>query len=203
MTRHGRALGRIADHEQQIGLVRLWPGAQVVQESHRLGRVSKHAKARMVERGDKETYRNADAFGNGVVLLLAVLANAALTLTEERDNPRGVFKIWLVRIGAERRERIEPCLTRLAGIEFTLFLLGQFAQSLLLAGRTDRAEMPCLMGTSRRKTGSGNRGFDHGDIDRTIREIAHRVAEPNSLEEGPAFVQNSCRWQFDVIHQGD
>ena len=95
----------------------------LVQESHRTGRVGERDQTRMVEGRDQETGRDADRLLYIVMLDLLPISKHAVALGKDHDQIRGDLKKRFVLVGAQRGERIQPLRRRLVMVELVLFLL--------------------------------------------------------------------------------
>ena len=84
---------------------------------------------------DQHSAGDPDTFVDVVVLRFPVFGDPALSLGEDDDQPRCGLQERLVGIGAQGRQRIEPFLARLAGIECAFLCLGSFADGALFFGR--------------------------------------------------------------------
>ena len=82
--------GQTRDQEH-IGLLGGRPVTNLVQETHRTGRVRQGGETRIVQGGDQEAGRDADGFGNIIVFQLAAVGRRREALPEDGDQNRSAL----------------------------------------------------------------------------------------------------------------
>jgi hypothetical protein len=142
--RHRTSLGRGADNEENVGLLRLGATADLVEETHRAGGVCERHKARCMQGGDQKPGGDAHRLGHVVVLDPTSITPLARPLPEDGDQHGSRLQKALVLIRAQGRQGIEPLLRRAALVEVALLDLRLFADAPLDVGIGDHGEMPGL-----------------------------------------------------------
>src|SRR5438045_461038 len=145
MQWNGRSFRRITRNEQDVGLVLLWPPTDLVEEAHRIRGVGQGCKPGLMQRRDQESGRDADGLRNVVVLVQPAVRTNTLAFAENADQPRRDLKKRLVRIGAERTQRLEPFPSGAARVKRALFCLSGETYPPLQCTVADHREVPWLL----------------------------------------------------------
>jgi hypothetical protein len=162
--------------------------------------------ARQVQGGNQQPGGDADRLRRVVVLDDLARRGDAVRLHEHRDEPRRHVEEGLPRIGAERRQRIQPRLRRAMRVELPFFLLGRVTKAMTQGHvvPADGHEVPRLLVRAARSRPRGAYGLldDHardgpwGEVpDGTT--LAHAIPERSSA--GLA-VLDSLEYQGDGLH---
>ena len=125
---------------------------------------------------------------------LSTIGQYAEVLSEYGDEVRGVLKKWLIGIGAQRRQGVQPFLRGAVIVELLLFLLSGNPDSAFDVGVRDRDETPGLHIRSAGRCSCGlDAVFDPRSGNGAIREVSDRTSPRNiGMEIGGAF----CHFYF-------
>ena len=118
-------------------------------------------KPRHVQGSDEYSGCDAGRFNRVIVFDLAAIAKRAELLQEDGDEIWSSLQERLVRVGAQRLQRLQPFRWCAVLIEFTLLDFRRFTYSFLRPGTADDTEVPWLqIGSARRRTGRLERRLD-------------------------------------------
>lgn len=166
--RHARGIRRMTDYEKEEGLFVRRSFQNAIQKCHWTWRVRERDQTRVMNRRDQESSRDADGFRRVIMFHARAVGPIAVRLREDCDQPGRDFEERFSRIGAERRERLQPFFRRAVLIKLALLFFGRDADLVFHRRISHRHEMPRLQVRSawcaaRR----AQAGFDYRARDRT------------------------------------
>src|SRR5581483_10494956 len=136
-----------------------------------------------VQCGEQETHGDAHAFLDVVMLDLAVAVEAVVD-AEYDDEIGGDLEKFLVPVGAEGVERVQPFLRETMLVIFALFGFGGFADGSLDLGVRHDNEAPWLLIRSAGRIGGAADGvFDQLEGDGVAGKCAHGAARRHGVDE--------------------
>ena len=134
-------------------------------------------EAGVVKRRDQDACRKSGRLGGIVVLDLAAVGQLTKFLQEHGDQVGCRLQEGLVRVGAQRRQRLEPLGRCAMLVKLAFFDLGRLADLPLRFRPADHDEVPRLqVGAARRRTRGLERGFDDVPRDGSRREVPNGSA---------------------------
>jgi len=176
---------RFPDHKKNKGFFRRRTIETFIEKRHRIRRMGQSPETGFMQRRDQKTGSNTDAFIDVIVFSIIACIDPAAPLGEDRDKVRRCFKERLTGICPDRRESVQPLITRTPTIKRALFLFGGLSDPAFDLGALHHGEMPGLViGARRRPARSGNGVFDHFHGHRIGEKIPDCVTGGDSVKKG-------------------
>ena len=158
----------------------------------------------MVQRGDEEPRRDADAFRHIVVLVARAVGKFAPALGEDDDEPGRDGEMGFFRRRPDGFQRLDPFVAAAARVEGAFLDFRLFADARLERGVTDRHEMPWLVvGPRGGRPGGADAVLDHLAGNGSGEEVAHRMSCAHAVEEAACGGAAVFIRHLDPVGQGD